>query len=86
MFNYTSVRLVQSLEQELGINFFDRTQVAFLINNEVYATNLNSIKEEITAGKIEPETLTFNLQAHSLADFQNNWLVPAESSWMKRYF
>ena len=82
----SSVRFIKDVEQELGINFFNRTQVAFLIDDNVYTTDLHSIKAEITSGKIEPETLTFNLQAQNVADFNDNWLVPAQESWMKKYF
>ena len=82
----SSVRFVQTVEKDLGLNFFDRTQVAFLIDDNVYTTDLHSIKDEIISGKIEPETLTFNLQAQNVAEFENNWLVPAQESWMKRYF
>ena len=82
----TSVRFIQELEQQLGINFFDRTQVAFLINDHVYTTNLTSIKDEISTGKIDQKTLTFNLQAQNISEFENQWLIPAADSWMKRYF
>lgn len=81
-----SVRFVREVEQHLGISFFDRTQVAFLIDDDVYTTDLHAIKDEISTGKIEPETLTFNLQAQNVAEFENNWLVPVQDSWMKRYF
>lgn len=82
----SSVRFVQGLQSALGVNFFDRTKVAFLINDHIYTTELKSIKNEIVDGKIEANTLTFNLQAQNLAEFNNSWLVPAQSSWMKRYF
>lgn len=82
----SSVRFVKGIEQHLALNFFDRTQVAFLIDENVFTTALHSIKDEISSGKIEPETLTFNLQAQNIAEFQNSWLLPAQDSWMKRYF
>ena len=82
----SSVNFVKSLENNLSANFFDRTEVAFLIDDNIYTTDLQSIKNEITDGKIDRNTLTFNLQAQNVADFHSNWLVPAENSWMKRYF
>ena len=82
----SSVRFVKGVEKQLGLNFFDRTQVAFLIEDNVYTTVLHSIKDEISSGKIDPDTLTFNLQAQNVAEFQDKWLVPAQESWMKRYF
>ncbi len=82
----SSVRFVKQAEQQLGVNFFDRTQVAFLIDENVYTTGLHTIKDEISSGKIAPETLTFNLQAQNVAEFQKKWLVPVQESWMKKYF
>lgn len=82
----SSVRFVKNVEQQIGVNFFDRTQVAFLIDDNVYTTGLHAIKDEISSGKIEPDTLTFNLQAENVAEFYKNWLLPAQKSWMKRYF
>ena len=82
----SSVRFMQMLEQKLGISFFDRTQVAFLINEQIFTADLKEIKTEIGSGKIDEETLTFNMQAQSLGEFNENWLVPAGNSWMKRYF
>lgn len=82
----SSVRFVKNVEQQIGVNFFDRTQVAFLIDDNVYTTGLHAIKDEISSGKIEPDTLTFNLQAENVAEFHKNWLLPAQKSWMKRYF
>ena len=82
----SSVRFVKGVENQLRLNFLDRTQVAFLIDDNVYTTGLHSIKDEINSGKIDPDTLTFNLQAQNVAEFQGKWLVPARESWMKRYF
>lgn len=82
----SSVRFIKMLEQKLAINFFDRSQVAFLINDQVFTTDLKEIKNDIGNGKIDEETLTFNLQAQNLGEFKTNWLVPVGDSWMKRYF
>jgi hypothetical protein len=82
----SSVHFVQTIEKQMGLNFFNRSQVAFLIDENVYTTSLQSIKDEIASGKIEPDTLTFNLQAQNVAEFHINWMLPAQESWMKRYF
>ena len=82
----SSVRFVKIIEQSIGVSFFDRTQVAFLIDDNVYTTELKSIKNEISDGIIEADTLTFNLQAQNVAEFNENWLMPVNESWMKKYF
>jgi len=81
-----SVHFVQTVERELNLNFFDRTHVAFLIDDNVYTTDLQSIKNEIDTGTIGSDTITFNMQAQNIAEFQENWLVPASESWLKKYF
>ncbi len=81
-----SVHFVQTVEKQLNLNFFDRTQVAFLIDDNVYTTDLQSIKNDIVSGTIGSDTITFNMQAQNVAEFQENWLVPAGESWMKKYF
>ena len=82
----SSVNFIKSIENQLDLNFFDRTKVAFLIDDNIYTTDLNSIKNEISSGKIERKTLTFNLQAQNIFEFQEKWLMPVEESWMKKYF
>ena len=82
----SSVHFVQTVEKQLNLNFFDRTQVAFLIDDNVYTTDLQSIKDDIESGTIAADTMTFNMQAENVAEFQENWLVPAGESWMKKYF
>jgi hypothetical protein len=82
----SSVNFIKAIENQLELNFFDRTKVAFLIDDNIYTTELQSIKNEISSGKIERNTLTFNLQAQNIAEFQEKWLMPVEDSWMKRYF
>ncbi len=82
----SSVHFIQSLEKELGVSFFDRTQIAFLIDDQVYVAPLSKLPQEINQGRITPQTPAFNLQAQNLQDLQAKWLIPAGQTWMKRYF
>lgn len=81
-----SVALVKSIENELNINFFDRTQVTFLVNGEVFDSKLVGLKELVEAGKIEETTLTFNNLISNVGQMENEWIVEAGKSWLKRYF
>lgn len=82
----SSVGVVRELENELSISFLDRSKVAFLINGEVDLMPFNRIRDAISEGKISENTLFFNNAIETVADLENNWLVPAGSSWLKRYF
>lgn len=81
-----SVALVRQLEQELSINFFDRTRVSFMEDDKIFDSPMSELKELISKGTISNQTLTFNNLVQTIDELENNWIVPAESSWLKRYF
>ncbi|MBU2915844.1 hypothetical protein [Reichenbachiella agariperforans] len=81
-----SVGLVKTLEQKLKLSFFNRSQVCFIINDEVFESTITEIKSLIQEGKINRETLTFNNLVPTIKGLQEDWVVPAEDSWLKRYF
>ncbi|RJE71896.1 hypothetical protein [Reichenbachiella sp. MSK19-1] len=81
-----SVGLVKTLEQKLKLSFFNRSQVCFIINDEVFESTITEIKSLIQKGKINRETLTFNNLVPTIKGLQEDWVVPAEDSWLKRYF
>lgn len=81
-----SVSLIKSLEQELDLSFFDRTQVCFLINDEIVEIPMSGIKSEVANGTISSDTLTFNNLVTNISSFNTDWKVEAKNSWLKRYF
>lgn len=81
-----SVALIKSIEPALNINFFDRTQVCFLIDNEIVEVPMNGIKSYVENGKIGADTLTFNNLVGNIGAFNKDWKIPAKNSWLKRYF
>lgn len=81
-----SVHLVKELEEELQINFFDRTKIAFVLNDEVYLESLSNLKSKVEQGEITEDTLTFNNLISSKKDLEKTWLIPAKETWMSRYF
>lgn len=82
----SSVKFIKNLEQAIGVNFFDRTKVAFLKEGDVFQVSLNHIKTNIEEGIINSQTQTFNNLVQSKEELENNWVIPAGSSWIKRYF
>lgn len=82
----SSVHFIQSLEHKFQVNFFDRSKVAFVVNNEVFLESLPNIKKKIAEGEIKEDTLTFNNLVDRKEDLESNWVIPAKKSWMKRYF
>ena len=81
-----SVAFVKQQEQVLGNSFFDRTQVAFLLEGKVHLTAMSEVKEKIKNGSIGRDTLTFNNLVTSKQDLEAQWVTPAKETWLKRYF
>lgn len=81
-----SVALVRQLEAELKINFFDRTRVCFIVDEEVFDSSLTELKNLISDGKIKEDTLTFNNLVQNVEEMESQWIIPAQDSWLKRYF
>jgi hypothetical protein len=81
-----SVHFIKALENELKINLLDKSKVAFLRNDEVFLENLVSIKSKVQADEISADLLTFNNMVANKEDFDTNWLIPAQKSWMGRFF
>lgn len=81
-----SVAVVRRISEELNLDFFDRSKVYYLDNEEIKESSLADIKKDIKAGKISKETLTFNNLVPTLGDFKSQWLTPATNSWLARYF
>lgn len=82
----SSVNQIKYFENKYGLNFMDRTQVAFLIDNQVNTESLSVIKNKVSEGIISSETKTFNNLVETIGDFDQGWRVPASKSWLKRYF
>lgn len=81
----SSVALVRDLEQQLNIDFFDRTKVCFLMEDQIFESSMSEIKQHLAEGKIEPSSVTFNNLVPTIDALKSEWQVSVESSWLKRY-
>lgn len=80
-----SVRTLKKLGQDLSINFFDRTQVAFKKNDQVFTVPLSDLKSKLDEGIWNNETMVFNNLISAKGDLDHSWIVSAGSTWLKRY-
>lgn len=81
-----SVHVIRQVEAQFGINLLDRSKVAFLINEEVVLKPFSTLKQEINAGVITQTTLVFNNVIERTGDWRKQWMLPAEKTWINRYF
>ena len=82
----SSVHLMRHLEKNLGIDFFDRTNIPFLRDGNVFMEPLTNLKSKIQKGTITRETLTFNNLVPTIGALESSWTVPVQDTWLKKYF
>ena len=80
-----SVAFMKSLERTYGISLTDRSQIGFVIDEEIIVLNLSQIKEAITSDKIKPEDIILNNAVSSVAEFKKSWYQTVNHSWCKKY-
>ena len=81
----SSVHFLHSLQRDLGLDFFDRSQVAFKDGNDILTYPFTSIKTLLSDRTLSPETLSFNNAVTTKGDWEGHWLVPVKDSWMARF-
>lgn len=81
-----SVALLKSIENEFGIQLFDRMQIAYRDGNEVKSCSKEQFEGLIEAGLINEETVVFNNLVQTYRDLNQLWEVPLKNSWHSRVF
>lgn len=79
-----SVHFMQALEQEFGLQLFDRMQVAYRDGDAIKATTMHAFGDLLANGSVSANTTVFNNLVTSQADFQSKWEVPVSESWHAR--
>lgn len=81
-----SVHELQTLQLKLGVDFFGRDFVVFKKAEDLIRVRLPELKNKIANGEIGPETLVFNSLVSKKSKLNSDWLVPAGTTWLTRYF
>lgn len=78
----SSVRFIKTLGEKLGINFFDRNQLAFVINDGIQLLPYQQLQYGIDHNFLSPDTLYFNNLVATKKDLEENWITPVKKSWL----
>lgn len=81
-----SVRFIQELEQEIGVELLDKMNVAFKQGDFVNFKTLLDFKAMAKSGAIGKKTIVFNNLVTNISEYNDNWEVPAGESWHSRFF
>ena len=78
----SSVRFIKQLGERFGVDFFNRTNLAFLVKNKVEVLPMSQLSYAVKNFYIDGDTLYFNNLVQTKKDLEENWIVPVKSSWL----
>ncbi|MBS1502983.1 MAG: ABC transporter ATPase [Bacteroidetes bacterium] len=81
-----SVNFLKRIEQEYGINLFDRFNFAYREGEKVLSAPRHEFEQLLKSGKIGNNTIVFNNLVPTLADLDAKWEVPFKESWHPQLF
>ncbi len=81
-----SVNFMKKLEQQFGINLFDRFNFAYRDGEKVLSLPRHDFEGLLKEGKINKQTIVFNNLVQNLTELENNWEVPFKDSWHVQLF
>ncbi len=81
-----SVRFIMQLEKEYSITLLDKMNVAFKQGEFVNYKDLAEFRKMAKTGAVGKKTVVFNNLVTNIADYNENWEVPAQDSWHSRFF
>ncbi|MGY4385549.1 hypothetical protein ACVWYN_002589 [Pedobacter sp. UYP24] len=76
-----SVRIIKEIEEQYGVDLFNRFNMAYLVDSKVIVTNKEDFETLINIKAVGPKTIVFNNMVQNLQEFETKWKVPFEKSW-----
>jgi len=80
-----SVNFVKQLQNELKIDFFDRTLFCYMIDEEIKEVKQADLPALKASQGINEETLFFDNLVKNKGDFLKFWIKPLKDSWQHRF-
>ena len=77
-----SVQLVKQIEKELNLNFFNRTQIAYLADDEIKTFLMHDAQKLLDEKVINAVTIIFNNLVASKQEMENEWQIELQQSWL----
>ena len=80
----SSVRFVKHLGERFGVDFFNRTNLAFVVKEKVQVLPVNQLTYAVQNGFINGDTLYFNNLVQTKKELEESWIVPVKQSWLQK--
>lgn len=82
----SSVRLIKAIEQQFNVALFNRTTLAFYINEKIQLLPISQLQYAIEQSFVSPNTLFFDNTVQNKKELISRWIVPLRNSWLANRF
>lgn len=80
-----SVHFIQQLEKEYQVDLMDKMNVSYKQGEFIAHKTLLDFKKMAKDKAVSKNTIVFNNLVTTIAEFKENWEVPASESWHSRF-
>ena len=80
-----SVHFIQGLEKEYNVDLMDKMNVSYKQGEFIAHKSLLDFKKMAKDKAVSKNTIVFNNLVANIAEFKENWEVPASESWHSRF-
>ena len=81
-----SVYLMKEIEQEFGLDLFDRFRIAYRAGENVINCSRQEFETLLSEGIVTQDTIVFNNMIASRRELDTVWEIPMKDSWHSRVF
>lgn len=80
-----SVSFIQQLEKDYNIDLMDKMNVSYKQGEYIAYKTLTDFRKMAKDKAVSKNTIVFNNLVTTIAEFKENWEVPASDSWHSRF-
>jgi|SRR5690606_17753306 len=80
-----SVHFIQQLEKDYNVDLMDKMNVSYKQGEFIAHKTLSDFKKMAKERAVSKNTIVFNNLVTNIAEFNENWEVPASESWHSRF-
>lgn len=80
----SSVHLIKQIEQQFGVNMFDRQVFAFVVKDKIQSLPMAQLNYAVANGFINADTLYFNNIVATKEELLHSWIIPVKGSWLSK--
>ena len=81
----TSVHFIQQLEKDYHVDLMDKMNVSYKQGDYIAYKPLADFRQMAKDKAVSKHTIVFNNLVNNIAEFKENWEVPASESWHNRF-